>query len=426
MRHLVVVLALALALVAISLTPIVAAGHYNQAPQLEEMVKQGKLPDVDDRLPKEPLVLPTRDSIGVYGGTWQTVDERIDPRRFYGVGFQSSRTLLTVSGGLRGAYGTIVPNLAKDFKANANKTKFTIMLREGLKWSDGQPYTTTDIEFWYKDVLLNKDLTPGIPSTFKAGDETMKLRVIDNYTFELEFAEPKPLFLGDLALYFRTSGMTTMPKHYMKQFHPNYASKGELDRMVQAEDADTWMNLFGKKNDDRMRSNTEKPRLGAWTIVRGSPNPYPWYWERNPYFWAVDQEGNQLPYIDVISHEQLQPEVVSLRALSGSSVFPIAHAIIAQAKEAEEKGIVQVILTGHILEGMQAIYLNQTYEKDKVLRDIFRDRRFRYAVSHAMNRGRIDELQFLGLGLAKPAQLTPLPAGELYDEKLAPSAGAIR
>lgn len=69
------VLALAL------LAPALAAAQYNEAPMLRELVEQGLLPPVEERLPvpEDVMVIEPVEEIGQYGGTWRTMHDNTDP-----------------------------------------------------------------------------------------------------------------------------------------------------------------------------------------------------------------------------------------------------------------------------------------------------------------------------------------------------------
>ena len=116
----------------------------------------------------------------------------------------------------------IMPNVAKSFSANAEATEFTFELREGLRWSDGAPYTADDITFWYEDVLLNEDLTPTIATWLVSGGEPLSVEKIDDYTVKFSFSTPNGLFMQNLASILGC-GPTSYPRHYLEPFHVNYA-----------------------------------------------------------------------------------------------------------------------------------------------------------------------------------------------------------
>ena len=69
-------------------------------------------------------------------------------------------------------------------------------MRNGMKWSDGQPFSADDIMFWYEDIILNDELTPSKPGALTVGGELAKVTQIDDYTVEFSFAAPNGVFLG--------------------------------------------------------------------------------------------------------------------------------------------------------------------------------------------------------------------------------------
>src|SRR6266545_3680502 len=85
-----------------------------------------------------------------------------------------------------------VPNMAKAFEWNSDYTELTVTLRKGHKWSDGKPFTSDDIVFWWNDIVLNKDLYPDVPSYWIYGGEPMKVEKVDDVTVKFKFAAPSP------------------------------------------------------------------------------------------------------------------------------------------------------------------------------------------------------------------------------------------
>ena len=150
------------------------AAKYNEAPMLAEKVAAGELPPVEERLPKNPLVLEPLDEIGQYCGTWHRANTYADGAS----GRRGQQPLVTYARDAR----TIEPNIAWKWDVNEDSTEFTFYIREGIKWSDGEPYTADDIMFWYEDVLLNEELTPSIPKWVSPGGEPVVVEKIDDYT----------------------------------------------------------------------------------------------------------------------------------------------------------------------------------------------------------------------------------------------------
>ena len=131
---------------------------YKEAPMLAEQVKAGKLPPVEKRLPADPLVVPVVERTGQYGGVWR--------RAFLGPADYNNYVRVVYDALVRfspdGA--KIEPHVAAGWTASSDYRSWTIRLRRGARWSDGAPFTADDILFWYRDVVLNKDLTPVLPA----------------------------------------------------------------------------------------------------------------------------------------------------------------------------------------------------------------------------------------------------------------------
>ncbi|MFW6007591.1 MAG: ABC transporter substrate-binding protein [Halanaerobiales bacterium] len=391
---------------------IEAYSEYDQAPMLEDKVESGDLPPVEERVPEEPLEVEAN-NIGDYGGTALTGGTSPD-------GWGEDLMLMDVTCGLvepKADGSGLRMNLAKDIEESKDKTSFTVHLREGVKWSDGHPFTTDDIEFWYEDVLLNEKLTPAIGQLWKTEGEVVDLKIIDDYTFQFNFTAPKPYFLN----YLVHSGSSLLtPKHYLKDFHPNYTSEKELDKKVKEEDFDNWWELFGDKNATQMHAplDVDLPTLGTYRLVKKGSSER--IYERNPYFWKIDKEGNQLPYIDKIRNKLVSDkEVLNGKALSGEIDFlgwdmDIRNYPMFQ-KYAEESGFKTSLWEAGY--GATSIYmLNQTNE-DEDLREIFQNPKFRQALSLAIDRDEINEAIYFGK--AEPRQYTVLESSKYYEPEFA-------
>src|SRR5579859_197475 len=160
-----------------------AAGKYKEAPQLADLVKQGKLPPVDQRLPENPRVLTPIEEVGQYGGVWH--------RAYRGLSDRWGPTKLNEAHLIKWEAPdpntiVIVPNALEKWEQSSDGTEFTFHFRKGLRWSDGSPVTAEDMRFWYEDIQLNKDLMPE-PSYLvrqKVGDEykMAQMTVVDDAT----------------------------------------------------------------------------------------------------------------------------------------------------------------------------------------------------------------------------------------------------
>lgn len=414
-RKLVVVLLSGIIYLSLTVTSALAV-KYNEAPMLKVKVAAGELPRIEQRLPEEPLVLPVRDEIGKYGGTLNTAGTRTAPLfGGYSMGNYIGASLLAFAWGLRAELETIVPNIAKDFEFNKDMTKFTFYLRKGMKWSDGHPFTTEDIVFYWNHVLKNDELSPGKPKPFKNKDLSLiELKVIDDYTFQFTIKEPNPMFLRAMASR-ELCPLCAYPKHYFGQFHPDFADEKDLKALVKKEGFENWTQLFTAKVGDiqTQKGNPEKPALTPWIPKRMPPDLPPWVWERNPYYWAVDSAGNQLPYIDRWQHTKVELEVKNMRALSGESdaTCALPFDLLGELKKSEKEGKIKIVLAAVPLNAQRMLWFNHT-SNDPVLRQIFRDKRFKIAVSHAINQEEISQLLYMGM--LEPQQSMP-PKSRVYE-----------
>src|SRR5215217_1651950 len=162
--------------------------RYIEAPAFAEQVRAGRLPPVQERLPETPLVVPVVDKVGEYGGTWR--------RAFLGPADANNYVRVVYDALFRfspdGA--KIEPKIAAGAEPSADYKIWTIRLRKGARWSDGAPFTADDILFWYKDVLLNKDLTPALPGWIRNPDGSpAKIEAPNPYTVRFTYAAPATL-----------------------------------------------------------------------------------------------------------------------------------------------------------------------------------------------------------------------------------------
>ncbi|MDR7520218.1 MAG: ABC transporter substrate-binding protein [Armatimonadota bacterium] len=395
------------------------APKYKEAPMLAELVRAGKLPPVHQRLPEDPLVVETFEGIGQYGGVWR--------RGFLGPGDFNNYHRVVYDALVRySPDGTKVePKLASRVEPSRDYTTWTVRLRRGAKWSDGSPFTADDIMFWYQDVLLNKDLTPALPTWMRNRDGSPVLvEKVDEYTVRWIYKEPNTTFLMELAN--KDSGdrvfAVFLPSRYLKRFHAKYVDRATLDRLVAEARFKTWAELFAAKN--HAPENPERPTMSAWMpVTRISDQLF--IQRRNPYYVGVDKAGNQLPYIDWI-HFKFFTDIhaLNLAAIAGQLDMQERHISLANypvLKEHEKKtGKFRVILWPAFGGGDADVTFNQTYTKDPDLAKLFQNRDFRIAMSYAINRKEIQESAFLGLGeIRQPvaAPWHPYYPGDAYAKK---------
>jgi peptide/nickel transport system substrate-binding protein len=404
---------------AMSLAPRGAfAAGAKEAPQLAALVKDGKLPALADRLPPKPMVVTPVEKIGSYGGSMR--------RGLRGSSDHNGILRMVGNQGLvrwNMDFTAVLPNLAERWDVNADATVFTFHLIPGVRWSDGQPFTADDVVFAIEDVVKNKELYSATPAQLSVAGKPVVVEKIDDTTVKFTFAASNALYLENLATPLGQHP-TLFAKHYCSKFLPKY--NAGLDAEVKAAGVSSWTELFRAKCGDieipSRWANVDKPTLDPWVVKE----PYSGgatrvVMTRNPYFWQVDTEGNQLPYIDEVNFGISQDvESLMLNVISGKIDIQERHISVLANKptlsQNMKKGDYRLLTLVPSAAQQCQIYLNITH-KDPVLRKIFADKSFRQALSLGMNRQEIIDIVYFGQ--SELYQTGPRPGHPWYHEKLA-------
>jgi peptide/nickel transport system substrate-binding protein len=388
---------------------------YKEAPMLADMVSAGLLPPVEDRLPNEPIVLARE--IGNYGGTlymanpWAAFKYAALPFAVFGFRVPEHTWGLNP-----------YTSLAREVTVTNGGMDWTVELREGHRWSDGAPFTADDIMFWWDDVYTMEN-PPGFWTNAqknsgvgpKRGSIYKDVVKVNDTTVRFEFIQPTSI----VETVWAASAYAMYPKHYYTQFHANHVDADDLEAMVKEGGFESWELLFKYYADDNGSRNPGRPIHLPWTLVQGPPGDT--IMERNAYYWAVDPAGNQLPYIDELyMFNSFDDEVINLKALAGE--LDIARVSVQSwilAKEREDQGeIVGMRYTA--ADRVDTAFCFNLTHKDPVLRELFRDKRFRFATSYALNREEMNQLIYNGM--SEPWQDGPPEGDFYYHEKLATTA----
>jgi peptide/nickel transport system substrate-binding protein len=374
-----------------------------EAPALAQLVKDGKLPPVEQRIGQDPLVVKPLREIGKYGGTWR--------RGFTGPA--------DTSNGLRAVQHDkilffdytgrkLVPNIARGWEVSPDGKTTTLLLRRGMKWSDGQPFTADDFVFWYQDIYLNKDIRPTPIAVMTSGGRPVVVEKVDASTVRWSSAEPyyalpnifaAVLGVGHHARFGRDGLGGFAPAHYLKQFLPKYAGLDKLEAMAKEQKLDNWVSLFKLKNDSAR--NVDLPVVTAWKLSSPISNPT-FAFERNPFSIWVDTDGNQLPYIDrcvMTLGENL--EVINLRAIAGEFDEQARHIDIGKLPvllDSQQKGNYTVRLDPADHGADVALFVNMSFDGDPEIARWLQNRDVRVALSLGIDREQINETFVLGLG----------------------------
>jgi peptide/nickel transport system substrate-binding protein len=386
-------------------TAVTAAKAGQEPPMLAERVKKGELPPLSDRLPKEPKIANEMPAdqlkyvIGRYGGTIRTATASLNTDAL--VFTMTNEPLLNTPGALG---KEVTGNILKGYSVSADQKEFTFQMREGLKWSDGKPVTTEDIRFAIEDVLMDKEITPVFPQWLNARNKAkgapMKLEIQGQYAFKIKFEEPYGGFLIALSIMgWRGHTDLLKPAHYLKQFHKKYVAEDKLKALIQANKVETWVQLYTLMEITNWETQIPQaigyPQLTPWIAVSvGNDSAM---YERNPYYFKVDSAGNQLPYIDKMQSNLVpDQQMMNMKQLAGEIDVAITALVnVALFKEAEKKGAIQLLpAVNHV--SPTNLFLNLTYN-DPTWRKVVGDKRFRQALSMAIDRKETIDALYYGL-----------------------------
>jgi len=401
----------------------VPASQYAESPMLTERVAAGDLPPVDERLPLNPAIVTPIKEVGQYGGEFRMGFVGNNPG-WGGLWFVTGWENLVI---WSADFSGVEPNIAESWEVSDDVREYTFHLRQGMKWSDGEPFTADDIMFYIEDILFNEELSPAGPvADWLPGDgaEEFKAEKIDDYTVKFTFANPYGTFLYNLATW---SGrhITFFPKHYLTQFHATY--NADIQTLVEAEDGvEDWMGLFNKyaagPNADTQEfyNNPERPLLFPWIITEPLGTGTTIKLERNPYYWKVDPAGNQLPYMDTfvgISYQDGESRTFAMLNGDLDIVKDPGDENRILYFDAMDSGKPLQINVGYS-DGANSntIHFNRTID-DPIKAEIFANKDFRIGMSYAVNRQEIIDIVHQGQGT--PSQQGPLESSPLYNEQLA-------
>ena len=303
------------------------------------------------------------------------------------------------------------PDILKEVEVEDGRI-FTLHLRPGHRWSDGEPFTSEDFRYWWEDVANNAQLSPtGPPAELFVDGEAPQVEFLDPLTVRYSWAKPNPFFLPALAG--ATPTFIYMPAHYLKQFHEKYADPDELAAKVQEAQARDWAQLHGRKDGMYAFDNPDLPTLQPWRPTTPAPATR-FVFDRNEYFHRVDPDGQQLPYIDRVVLDVVDDKLIPVKTGAGETDLQSRGLFFKHytfLKESQARSHLDTYLWETAQGAHVAIYPNLN-ANDEVWRKLFRDVRFRRALSLAVDRDEINQIMYFGLAIG--GGNTVLPKSPLY------------
>jgi peptide/nickel transport system substrate-binding protein len=365
-----------------------AFDEYCEPAWVTALVNQGSLPPVEERLPREPFVYKAgfaSDGAGEYGGVWRGV---------WAAPTEGWNWAAGVSQGWFGIEAIVqeepvatgpmflttdvspLPQLAKSWEWSDDGLQLTMHLVEGARWSDGVEFTTEDIMFLWEDNILDPQVNSWTQASFwTINDEPIQLEAVDDYTLLWTFPVPFPTS----QLYNMTNLIFSPgPAHILKPLHPRY-------------NPDTTYQAYR----DALPPNTLPiVTMGPWVPVEYRTDEF-MVMRRNPYYWKVDENGCQLPYLDEVQWTFAQSGVArTLNTIAGTA----DHANVENPETFDETVLQSMDpnapfrvewgpeTLGFDLELNQAKYTGVTNDRDAAVRELLRDVRFRRALTQAIDR----------------------------------------
>lgn len=368
-----------------------ALESYSEAPFLSDLVAQGALPPLEERLPETPLVFKTgamSDGIGEYGGVFRHViggrpegwHWMAGQHQGWGGINMAMQECLVRQGPrwqVRGEDQTgPLPNLAKSWVWNDDMTELTMSLVEGIHWSDGDPFDTEDVRFWWEDNVEDENVGSRlVAGTFAPG---AALEVIDEYTFKFTFDSPQSEALVEGLAYIQGC---PGPSHILKEQHPRY------------NDAATYESYATSQPNDQLSPVV----LGAWVPVVHRPDELV-VMRRNPFYFKVDEAGQQLPYYNEMHFRLSTWGDRTAQAVAGTGDFSNmedpGNYVEALRQSQSDDSPVQANFGPRVLAWRLDLNFNENTAVDdyeRQLRALFRETDFRLALSSALDRDAIGQ-----------------------------------
>ncbi len=379
-----------------------------ETPFLAELVEEGLLPPVAERVGPQPTVVEGPEGIGKYGGTWYRVASSEGDVGVISWRFAAGHLLRWSPLGY-----PLKPHLAKDWEVSDDRREYVVYLREGVRWSDGEPFTARDILYWWEhEVEHFEQRPPFMTIRGELGD----IEKIDRYTVRFTFPHPNGLFPEKLAKY-----TPWAPEHYLKPFHPEIGDPEKRAAMMRVQDVPSERSAYFRLKDNR---NPEHPRMWPW-VPRSYQGTPPYEFVRNPYYWVVDTQGNQLPYVDRMLMDLRSEDMISVTAAAGDITMQLRHiryddyTLYMDQRDRNDYDVY------HWFQGSRSVFcvfpnLNRMVYEDrpdtKWKNKYLNKKEFRQALSLAINREEIITADYDGQ--TEPAQLDPGPESAFHNPRL--------
>ncbi len=388
-----------------------AAPALQETPSLADRVKSGALPSVDKRVPTRPSVVSRfagADGPGQSGGEVNMLIANARDTRLMTI--YSNARLIVYDDQFK-----LESDILDSYEVKDGRI-FTFKLRAGHKWSDGQPFTTEDFRYYWEDMANNKELSPSGPSIeLLVEGQPPKVEILDEVTIRYTWDKPNPYFIESQA---RAAPLWLFrPSHYLKKFHVKYTPAEEIAKSAKG-GQQKWTQIHQSVDTMYYNSNPDLPTLNPWVQTTASPAQR-FVFERNPYYYRIDEKGRQLPYFDRVIFTVVAANLVPAKAGLGESDLQCRYLNLRDytfLRKSSQTSHVNVLLWEQGSGSQLALYPNLN-AKDETWAKLNRDVRYRRALSMAIDRDELNEVIYTGL--AKPSNNTIMPRSSLFKPEYA-------
>jgi peptide/nickel transport system substrate-binding protein len=289
--------------------------------------------------------------------------------------------------------GEIQPALAESWVISPDSKSITFTLKQNLKWSDGAPLTIDDVAFTFNEVYFNEEIPTDTRDILKIGKQRKlpTLKKIDSN--RIEFTTPEPF-----APFLRTLGISILPAHTL---HPTIKQKDSKGKPL-------FLSTWG--------INTKPADLvsnGMFTLDSYTPGER-LVFKKNPYYWRKDAQGKQQPYVDKVVWqivESTDTALVQFRS-GGLDSYGVSPDFFSLLKKEEQKGRYKIYNGGPATgTTFMSFNLNQGERDGKPLVDPVKSRwfnnvKFRQAIAYSINRQRMINNIYRGLGAPQDSPIS--------------------
>jgi peptide/nickel transport system substrate-binding protein len=314
--------------------------------------------------------------------------------------------------GENGVTKEVEPRLAESWTFSPDQLRIEFTLREGLKWSDGQPLTADDVMFSFEDLYLNPKIPTSVKDVIKVGEQGAfpSIRKLDDRRIEFTVPEPFAPFLRNVG------GLPILPAHILRESVQKNDGKGNL----------IFLSTWGTDTDPRKIIAN-----GPYVMASYTPGQRVIF-RRNPYYWRKDDRGQPQPYVERIVTQIVASEdgqLLSFRSgdLDGFVINPDSFQLM---KQGEKDGNYK-IYNGGPDPGSRFLTFNLNKAKnDKgqpyvnpLHSQWFNNLAFRKAVAYGINRDRMKNNIYQGVAALQdspfdsgnPFYLAPEKGGKAYN-----------